>query len=561
MREPLWLHTKRLLKDMIRGAVARAQKAGEIPAGTVGEIHLEVPQNREHGDLASNIALVSAGEFGLPPRQLAQAIVDRMAQTDLLARVEVAGPGFINFFLGSNWYAKCLEQIYGQGEEFPVLDWGSGRKIQVEYVSANPTGPILVVQARAGAVGDSLARILRRCGWDVQREFYVNDAGTQVEMLARSLEARYRQALGEEAELPPAGYPGDYLVRMGQQLAKEEGRRLLQMSPEERLGFFRQYAVERILNWQKSSLERYGVTFDEWFRESQLHQQGMIEKAAQMLEQAGYTYERAGALWFASTRLGDDKDRVLRRRDGRWTYLAADIAYHLHKFERGFERVIDIWGPDHHGHITRMKAAVQALGFSKDALEVLIVQLVRLVRGNQLVRMAKRKGEYVSIDELLDEVGSDAARFFFLMRTVDSHLDFDLDLARAQTSENPVYYVQYAHARVASLRREAAKAQVKLPSPEDVRGELLTDSSERALIKQLALFPEAILGAAEQREPHRIARYALEVATAFHAFYTRCRILGNDPQLTAARFALACCTGTVLRQALYLMGVSAPESM
>lgn len=549
----------RRIEDELRRRVAEAV-ASKFNLDVKPE--LMAPARKEFGDYSTNAAFVVAERVGQPPRKVAESLA-ALIPTDgaWLESVEVAGPGFINFRLKPTWCLEGLREIMQLGPDFGRSNVGQGTKVQVEFVSANPTGPMVVVQARAGAVGDTLANLLAWSGFDVSREFYVNDAGHQVEVLARSLEVRLRQLLGEQVELPEDCYPGEYLIDVASAYLRERGSGFLQMPESERLAELRDYAVESIRSSQEVSLRNYGVEFDVWFSERTLHQSGQVAAAVELLRQRGYVYSQDGAVWFRSTAFGDDKDRVLVKSDGSYTYLAADIAYHLNKLRRGFSKIIDIWGPDHHGYIARMKAAVQALGYPADALEVLIVQMVRLIRGGEVVKMSKRAGEFVTMDELLEEVGRDVARFFFLMRSCESHLDFDLDLGKLKSDENPVYYVQYAHARICSLLREARERGIEWPAPQEPDLSLLTDESELELARKLVYFPEEIAGAALAREPHRMPRYLIDLATAFHSFYTRCRILGAQPQLTAARLYLSDATRIVLQNGLGLIGVSAPEKM
>jgi arginyl-tRNA synthetase len=552
-------------RDMIAGALKaaadRCAAEGLLQVGPVQEVHLETPRSKEHGHLATNLALVLSSEAGLPPRKVAELLVDKLdLKKAAIERVEIAGPGFINFHLSQDWWGRLLAEILAGGSRYGCKRTDRPRKIQLEFVSANPTGPMNVVNARAAAVGDCLARLLAAVGEDVSKEFYVNDAGSQADQFARSLEARFRQLCGEEAEIPPDGYPGEYVLEVAKELFDEHPE-LVEMSPEERIGFFRRQGLDRMVEWQRRDLEAFGVTFDVWFRERDLHATGRVEAVVRELQQGGHIYEKDGALWFRSTAYGDDKDRVLVRSDGQPTYLAADIAYHRDKYERGFDRVIDIWGPDHHGYIARMKAAVQALGRDEEDLEVIILQLVNLLRGGQQVRMSKRTGTFIGMAELVEEVGRDAARFFFLMRSPESHLDFDLDLAQEQTADNPVYYVQYAHARICSILRQAEEKGIALPEPGDIDATLLATGHEEELLKCLAAFPGEVEAAALRREPHRIAHYVHELASLFHSFYTHCRVIGEEEELQAARLTLVRGVRIVLANALELLGVSAPEIM
>ncbi len=554
------------LADRVAEALARARDDGALSFDELPEVRkfMEVPREREHGDLACTVALALASEAKVSPRRIGEAILERLDRDyPYLDRAEIAGPGFLNFHLKPLWLEHALRDILSRGEDWGRTDHGGNLKIQVEFVSANPTGPMVVVQARSGAVGDVLANLLDAAGYDVSREFYINDAGTQVDHLGESLEVRYRQLLGEDVELPPDGYPGEYLVDIARKLLEEKGPCLMDHPEEERRRLFKDYAVREIVAWQRRDLEAYGVKFDVWFSERTLYETGALADVIEELKRRGYTREEGGALWFRSTEFGDDKDRVLLRREaGAPTYLTADIAYHRNKFQRGFEKVIDIWGPDHHGYIARMKAAVQALGHPADALEVLIVQWVKLMKGGEAVKMSKRGGQFILMSDLVEEVGVDAARFFFLMRSPDSPMEFDMDLAVEQSDENPVYYVQYAHARLASIFRRAEEEGYRIPAPEEADLSLLQHEAERDLIRLMAALPEEIIEAAESREPHRMTRYALNLATKFHVFYTQCRVLDRErPDLTAARLVLAGATKMVLGNVLRLLGVSAPESM
>ena len=552
------------IRSALEQAVASATFNGELPTVDVPDIIIEVPARKEHGDYATNLAMVLASAAKKPPRQVAEAIVRNLpAGAGFVEKTEVAGPGFINFRLDKRWLYGVVREVFERGNDYGRTARGGGQRIQIEFVSANPVGPMTIVQARAGAIGDTLANLFSYAGMAPQREYYVNDAGQQVKDLGLSLEIRARQILGESIELPERCYPGEYVVDMARELLAERGREVLSLPEEQRRQALTDWAVARIVAQQREDLKRYGVEFDVWFRERSLHESGDVARAVGILKDRGHTYEAEGALWFRSTEFGDDKDRVMIKSDGTYTYITPDAAYHLNKFLRGFEKVIDIWGPDHHGYIPRMKAVVQAFGYSADALEILIVQLVRLVRGGEAVRMSKRGGTIILMDELLDEVGKDAARFFFLTRAPASQLDFDLDLAKLETSENPVFYVQYAHARISSIFREAREHGFKVPTESlgDVDLGLLTDPSEFDLMKKMADLPEEIWEAVVAREPQRMTRYLSELATAFHAFYTRCRVLSDDTGLSTARLALTRATQIVLKTVLGIIGVSAPESM
>ncbi|UCC68057.1 MAG: arginine--tRNA ligase, partial [Armatimonadota bacterium] len=432
-----------------------------------------------------------------------------------------------------------------------------------EFVSANPTGPVAVVQGRAAALGDTLARLFERTGWLVSREYYVNDAlnSTQVQRFAETLEARYLQQLGRQAAVPEDGYQGDYVIAMAEQLVAAEGDKYVNLSHRDRLAALTQYSLQSIVADQQRDMTDFGVAFDTWFMESSLYENDEVTRAVQTLKDAGHTYEADGALWLKASDFGDEQDQVLIRKDGRPSYLAGDVAYHKNKFDRGFDRLIDIWGPDHQGHVRRTKAGVQALGYDPSRFEILIHQWVRLFRGSEMVRMSKRAGDIVPLSGLIEDVGADAARFFFLTQSLESHLDFDLELAKKQAADNPVYYVQYAHARISSILREAEDRGVSLPNIADVNLDLLGEPDELTLMRKLADLPHEIGQAAVRYEPHRMTRYARELAAVFHGFYTNCRVLNDDADLTAARLALVQAALTVLRIVLGIMGVSAPEKM
>lgn len=547
----------------IEEAIEKSKAKGELPEYIKPEIKLETPPRPDQGDFATGVAMSLAREIRSDGRSVACLIVKNLSLEDSkIQRVDIAGPGFLNFFLSSDWLQEAMARIWIEGPLYGRTPYGAGKKILLEFVSANPTGPLNVVNARAAAVGDCLAHLLETCGYQVSREFYINDAGNQVDILADSLEARYKQCLGMEVEFQENWYKGDYLIDIAKELASAEGNRLLDMPDQERHEWLKEFVVKRMVEKQKKTLLDYGLRYDTWFSEKALRKTGAQDKVIEYLKEKGLTYELDGALWFRSTDFGDDKDRVIVRSDGEVTYFVPDLAYHKNKFERGFEHLIDILGPDHHGYIKRLAGGLKALDLPADELEVLIVQTVRLVRGKEVVKMSKRGGEFITMEELLEEVGKDAARFFFLMRSPEAHLDFDLNLARLQSNENPVFYVQYAHARVASIFRQAKQEGFVMASgPNEVKFNLLRDPSELALMKLLAVFPEEIWEVAKARQPNRLIKYMMDVATAFHAFYTRCRVLGEEKELSSARLYLCRLTQIVLANALRITGISAPESM
>ncbi len=552
------------LAENIKKALLAAKESGGLQFEELPEIALEPPKNKAFGDFTSNVAMVLAAQMGMKPREVADKVVAQLGDAGgLIERAEVAGAGFINLYLKPDWLYDILRRIGAEGEAYGQSNVGNGMKVQVEYVSANPNGPITVAHGRGAAIGDTLANLLAASGYDVTRESYINDApnSTQMQNFAKSVHARYMQALGHDYPMPEDGYMGDYVMDIAKEMVKEYGDKWLSTPEEERIKTFQSLAEEEMLKVQKDNLKQFGVQFDVWFSEATLHADSKVSKAIETLKERGYAYEKAGALWLKSTAFGDDKDRALVRSNGQPTYIAADAAYHLDKFNRGFERVIDCWGPDHHGYIARTKAAVAALGCNPGNLEIIIYQAVRLLSGGEIVMMSKRAGDVVLMSELIDEVGKDAARFFFLMRSHDSTLDFDLELAKEQSSENPVYYVQYAHARICSILRKAEDEGVRVPSAAEADLSVLKEDAEADLIKKLAELPDLVAEAAEIREPHRLTRYAQDLAAIFHKFYTECKVVGEDEKLTAARLVLVDSARMVLANTLRLLGISAPEKM
>jgi arginyl-tRNA synthetase len=497
-----------------------------------------------------------------PPRHIAEIIVAALqGDTSLFARVEVAGPGFINFFLNpARWYT-LLDEVQRAGWRYGHSTFGAGKKVQVEFVSANPTGPLHIGHGRGAAVGDAVATILQAAGFAVQREYYINDAGNQVALLGRSIWLRWQQLRGVTVAFPEDGYQGDYIREIAQRLSPLESERLAGLPEDEAITFCSDYGIKAVLAWIERDLGEFGVSFDNWYSERTLYERQLVTKELAELARLNLTFEQDGALWLRTTAYGDDKDRMLLRSDGLPTYFASDVAYHMEKFERGFDRVVDVWGADHHGYVPRMKAMLAGLGRPPEDLQVLMIQMVNLLREGQPVAMGKRSGEFITLQDVVQEVGRDACRFFFLMRRSDSQLDFDLELAKKQSSDNPVYYVQYAHARVCSINRTAAQQQLALPAIGEVDFALLTLPEELALTKYLARFPEAVEGAARHLEPHRITFYAQELAALFHSYYNRQRMLTDDLPVSRARLYLANCVRIVLCNALQLLGISAPEQM
>lgn len=551
---------KQVLAAAIKAAAQKAIDEGTVKGGDLPEVLLEVPPQKEFGDFATNFAMQSARALKCNPRMIAQAVVNNL-DCAYVEKMEIAGPGFINFYLKQDWMYDMLAGIIAEGENYGNLVSDCKEKIQVEYVSANPTGPLHVGHGRGAAVGSALANLMKAAGMNVSREYYINDAGNQINNLAASVNARYLEQLGQTVEFPENGYHGHDIIETAERIVRIYGDRFLNMSEEERLKEFRTIALKEKLAALKEDLEAFNVTYDEWFSEQTLHDANAIKNACDLLTERGYLYEEGGALWLKATEYGDDKDRVVIRDNGIPTYFAADIAYHQDKYARGFDRVINLWGADHHGYIARMKAAVGALGYHPDQLEVLILQMVSLYRNGELVKMSKRTGQSVTLNELIEEVGTDAARFFFVMRSIDSQLDFDLTLATEKSNENPVYYIQYAHARICSIMRQLDEAGIVVMPATEAKLNTLTEASELELIKKLGEYPEMLAGAAKERAVHRVAHYVHDLAGLFHSFYNQCRILGVDSDLQQARIALVKTVGHVIRHALGILGVSAPERM
>ena len=553
------------LRNTIRSAMEKACANGELPQADIPEFSIEVPADRAHGDWATNAAMVSARAFHAAPRKIAEAITNNLSlDGTYFDRFEIAGPGFINFFLSKQFYVDVLKDIETLGTEYGRSDYGQGKKIMVEFVSANPTGPMHMGNARGGALGDCLAAVLDAAGYSVWREFYVNDAGNQIEKFGNSLEARYLQIYkGEDAvEFPEDGYHGDDIKERAAQFAEEFGDRYVDAAPEDRRKALVEFALPRNIAKMKADLAKYGIQYDEWFLESKLHNDGELEETIQILKDKGLTYDKEGALWYRATTFGAEKDEVLVRQNGNPTYFAADIAYHRNKFaKRGFDRCIDVWGADHHGHVARMKAAMDAVGLDGSKLDIVLIQLVRLVRNGEVVRMSKRTGKAIQLADLLDEVPVDAARFLFNMREATSQMDFDLDLAVQQDAQNPVYYVQYAHARICSILKALKAEGIEPRACTDEELALLNTQEEIDLIRHLSAYTDEIVAAAKDYDPARITRYVITLATLFHKFYNTCRVKDEEDHLRAARICLCEAAATVIRNVLSLLKISAPESM
>jgi arginyl-tRNA synthetase len=552
------MQTKKLLRDLITDSLNRAREAGAVNFADLPPFEVEAPRQAEHGDFATNAAMVLASQAKKPPRQLAEIIRDGIAAPGVVAKIDIAGPGFINFFLEDAYWRQVLPEIRRVGESYGNSDLGAGLKVQVEFVSANPTGPLHIGHGRGAALGDALARLMAAAGYRVEREYYINDVGNQILTLGKSLAFRLRELRGESVSFPEDGYQGDYIIDLARQYLAEQKDPLAGASELDYLPLGR-YAAGVILAGIKKDLVDFGVTFDHWFSEADLFDQGLVERSFTVLKEQGLVYEEYGALWFAASRFGDEKDRVVRRSNGATTYFASDVAYHLHKFQRGFDLVVDLWGADHHGYVPRLQAVARALGH-KDRVQVILVQLVSLLRQGQPVAMTTRGGTFVTLREVLDEVGKDAARFIFLTRRADAHLDFDLDLAKQQNAENPVYYVQYGHARLASVFRQA-EAQGIVPSFDTDTLPRLALPEELNLLRLLAGYPDLVEGAARQLEPHRITYFLTELASQLHSYYRNHRFISDDAGLTQARLWLAQGVKTVLAHGLGILGVAGPESM
>ncbi|MGZ4138731.1 MAG: arginine--tRNA ligase [Actinomycetota bacterium] len=555
------------LATLVRTAIGLAQASGGLPPFDIPPVQMERPLRKEHGDWSTGIALVVAKEAKMKPRDVADAIVAAIAaaasaESEHIEAIEVAGPGFINFRLSHRWLTGLVREIERTGDAWGRSEAEEPEKVQVEFVSANPTGPMHLGHGRWAAIGDTLARLLDASGNTVEREFYINDFGMQMVKFGQSVAARYLELLGQPAEIPEGGYRGSYVVDIAKEILLEVGDKYLAAPEEERIAFMRAEGQRRMLVDQRMTLERFGVEFEVWFSERSLHEEGAVERVVDLLKQLGHVYENEGAFWLRTTDFGDDKDRVLvRSTDQMPAYLAADLAYFMDKLRRGFERLIYLVGADHHGWKREMQAAIRALGEDPEHAEFLIGQFVHLMRGGESVKMSKRTGEAVTFDELLDEVGVDAARYHFLRVSMDQSVNFDLDLVVEQSQENPVYYVQYAHARICSILRHAAEQGITIAPVDEVELEELQHESELGLLRKLGELPEAVEVAARLRAPHRMTRFAEDLAALFHAFYRDCRVVSEDVALTQARLHLATATKITLANTLQLLGVAAPESM
>lgn len=551
------------LYEAIESAVNSAIENGDLPQADMPKFIIEKPADKKNGDFSSNIAMAGARAFHQAPRMIAEAIVKNFSlDGGYIDRCEIAGPGFINFYLSDKYYSDVLKDIVASGDSYGRSDYGEGKKILVEFVSANPTGPMHIGNARGGAIGDCLASVLDAAGYDVQREFYVNDAGNQIEKFATSLEVRYLQECGKDVELPEDAYHGEDITVHARNFFSEVGDKYAECDSQERRDALVAYALPKNIAGLEADLGKYRIKYDKWFRESTLHKDGSVQKVIEALKERGVTYEQDGALWFKASEFGNDKDIVLIRANGIPTYIVPDIAYHYNKLvTRGYDKAIDVLGADHHGYIPRMKAALTALGLDADRLDIVIMQMVRLVRNGETIKLSKRSGKAITLNTLLEEIPIDAARFFFNLREPNSHFDFDLELAAKQSSENPVYYVQYAHARICSIIKKAAEEGVEVVTPSAEALNRLNSDEERDLISHLAGLTDEIIGAAKNYDPAKITHYVIDLATLFHKFYNAHRVVSEDKELTEARLFLCTAVKNTIKNILVMLKVDVPEAM
>lgn len=553
---------KQKIKNMIYNASKDAYDNGDLPSSDFPEIEVEEPNAGSHGDFSTNISMVMASIQKMPPRKIAEAIIKNINDPGgMLDKTEIAGPGFINFFLNKHSWHPVLQKIHEQDALYGASDIGKGKKIQVEFVSANPTGPLHVGHGRGAAVGDSVANILLFCGYNVEKEYYINDSGRQINTLGRSVFLRYKELFEADVQFPEDCYQGDYVRDLAGKVRDDNGDKLLSMSEDEAISYCARFAADNILAEIKEDLESFGVVFDRWYSEQGLYDSGKVDRVINDFRKQNIIFEDDGALWFRTEDFGDEKNRVVVRSNGLTTYFASDIAYHQDKFDRGFERIIDVWGADHHGYIPRVSAAIEASGHTRDKFNVILIQLVNLLREGEPVSMSTRSGEFVTLRDVISEVGSDAARFIFLTRHYESALDFDLELAKKKTNDNPVYYVQYVHARISSIVRKAQERGISEIVWNDAAISGLTEPEEIQLIKIMARYPEIVRCSAEYMEPHRITYYLMNLASAFHAYYNKHRVLTDEAELTIGRLYLVLAIKKIIRNGLSLLGVSAPEKM
>ncbi len=555
--------TEKILRNIITSAIEQAIKNGDLPNEEIPDFIVEIPANKANGDYSSNVAMAGARVFKKAPRLIAESIVKNIDLSNtLFDRVEIAGAGFLNFFLSQKFYSEILRDVFACGEDYGKSDYGSGKKILVEFVSANPTGPMHIGNARGGAIGDCLASVLDWAGYDVSREFYVNDAGNQIEKFATSLEVRYLQHFKDDIEMPEDAYQGADITEHAENFIKEFDDKYVDVSSEERRNALVAYALPKNIAGLEHDLGRYRITYDKWFRESTLHNDGSVDKVIETLKEKGVTYEEDGALWFKASEFGNDKDIVLIRANGLPTYIVPDIAYHYNKLvTRGYDKAIDVLGADHHGYVPRMKAALTAMGIDASRLDAVIMQMVRLVRGGETIKLSKRSGKAITLNTLIDEIPLDAARFFFNLREPNSHFDFDLELAAKQSSDNPVYYVQYAHARICSILKKAAEQGVEMRTPTDEEILLLNSQEEKDLIRHLSSLTGEIVNAAKSYDPAKITHYVIELATLFHKFYNAQRVMIDDEGLMQARLYLCTAVKDTIKNILTMLKITTPEVM
>ncbi|MEN2984735.1 MAG: arginine--tRNA ligase [Dictyoglomaceae bacterium] len=542
-----------ILKDALKNLESEGLNINGI------ELIVEVPKQKEYGDYATPIPLLLAQKNQKPPLEIAYRLIDKLTVKNIFEKVEIAGPGFINFFVSHKILIDVMHYIRKDLENF-VKTPNTRKKIQVEFGSINPTGPMHIAHARGVVIGDSLANLFRRIGWYAEKEFYINDAGNQIDLLGESLYARYLEIQGIDYEFPKDGYKGEYLKDLAYELLREKDK-INAMNEKEKKEFFKEYALRKMLENIKKTLQNFGVEYDCWFSEKSLHKEGKLKEVLEILDKNGSIYKKDSAIWFSSTKFGDESDRVLVKRDGSPTYFLADIAYHLNKIERGFDWIIDVWGADHHAHVQRMKSSLQALGYSPQILDVILVQMVRLLRGKEEVKISKRTGDFITLEEVQEEVGKDPIRFFFLLRSADSQLDFDIELAKKQANDNPVYYVQYAHARCCSILKQAEERGIDLRNLDFADLSLLKNKKEKELLILLMRYPDKLRDIARTLEIHLLPHYLLDLATAFHAFYDSCRVLSQDKELTLARLNLVDCVRIIINDGLKILGISSPEKM
>ena len=553
---------KTAIRKLIASALEKAAEKGALSSAASPDIDVEIPKMESHGDFSTNIAMVTASIQKMPPRKIAEAIIANIEDSgQIIAKTEIAGPGFINFFVKANAWIPFLKDVHEKGAQYGACNIGKGHKIQVEFVSSNPTGPLHVGHGRGAAVGDSVGNILEFCGYDVQKEYYINDSGRQIHTLGTSVFLRYQEILGVSVTFPKECYQGDYIKDIALGLEKEKGRALLEMDENEAIGLCARHAAGLIIVGIQEDLSAFGVVFEKWFSEQSLYDSGKVAQVIQAFKASGAIYEKEGAQWFRTTDYGDEKDRVVVRKNGQTTYFASDIAYHQDKYDRGYETVIDVWGADHHGYIPRVTASIEASGYQREQFGVILVQLVNLLRGGEPVAMSTRSGEFVTLNDVIQEVGRDAARFIFLTRHYESPLDFDLELAKKKTNDNPVYYVQYVHARISSIVEKGRETGIRPGTCKDEVLAKLTQPEEIALIKAMNRYPATVRLSAENMEPHRVTYYLMNLASAFHSYYNKHRVLADDPDMAQARLLLVLAVKSIIKNGLTLLGVSAPEKM